>query len=204
MRRRGPRDGWNGLTLKIFRAIIDSGGSSTGELAHMFGITKRAVRYHIRKLAVIGLVERAPSTPKTYPYSIIVPSTDRLASCTSEVLELEEDGRGRWVILAVYAVIVRCLLEGRFLRTSDLAGMLNRSRRTVRRYLARLVENGLLVRTGGRCCRFSYLVPAPTPILEHRHRYTRRHRYRFTGHLRDTTIGSTQIKHPRSRVKNIS
>ena len=50
----------------------------------MYGITERAVRYHVQKLTAIGLVERIPSTPKTYPYSIIVPSTVRLASCASQ------------------------------------------------------------------------------------------------------------------------
>ena len=56
--RRGPRDGWNGMTLRLLRVIVREGAISTRELARIFGITRRAVNYHVRKLAAWGLVER--------------------------------------------------------------------------------------------------------------------------------------------------
>lgn len=65
-RKRGPRDGWHGLTLKILKFISQHKIVSSKEIAQHFDITDRAVRYHLKKLREMGFIERIGNPPFCY------------------------------------------------------------------------------------------------------------------------------------------
>jgi len=50
--------------------------------------------------------------------------------------------------------------------------------RNLRYYISKLIKSGLVVRAGGRNCKYAYLVLSPKPVfLQHSHKFTKYHRY---------------------------
>jgi len=72
-RKPGPKDGWNGLTLKILNYIAKRNGCSIKDLCNVFNIARQNIHYHIHKLLKLGLIERWPANAKKHnPYVIYV------------------------------------------------------------------------------------------------------------------------------------
>jgi len=210
-KRRGPRDGWNGMTLRLLRVIIQEGAISTRELARIFGITRRAVNYHVRKLAAWGLVERAARS-RHDPHQVVralvrppelLPDPPDVASGRVAKRPPARPSRGQGPGRGAYTCgprdprPKRAPLEGRAralwcfmsaarqaLTAKQAARLMGVSVRTARRVLRWLLDRGLVVRAGGRKCRFGFYIAVEPGVLagpvEHRHSSRAvGHRYRL-------------------------
>ncbi len=204
-RKRGPKDGWNGLTLKILRYIVERGVVTRREIERAFGLTQNAVLYHLRKLREWGLVLKVGRGPVTvYVFNhklcgglanwecLTLRTNGSSAGKASNILveglrricRLADSGSNRdrvsfrslvkvWLALCFYREY------GKAANTHELSSRLGYSVRHVQKCLARLVESGLVVPTGGRRCRFVSYIPAHLPRgVVHTHKYARCHRYR--------------------------
>ncbi len=204
-RKRGPKDGWNGLTLKILRYVVEKGIVTRREIEEAFGLTRNAVLYHLRKLRDWGLVVKVGKGPATV-YIFDHKLCGGLAnwSCpASEVDKLDSNDGSNVLVKGLKRVcrladndssrnkvgfrgLVRvwlalCLYReyGRAVSARELATRLGYSIRYVQRCLAKLARNGLAVPTGGRRCRFVAYIPACLPKgIVHVHKHVRRHKYR--------------------------
>ena len=212
--RRGPRDGWNGMTLRILRIIVQEGAISARELARALGITRRAVNYHVRKLVSWGLVERVARS-RHDPCQVIralVRAPHLLPDMPSGRVAKRPPGpRGpsrqdghprptrvgpRRASVEDRALALWCFmaLTGQALTTRQAAGLLGVSERTARRLFGWLRERGLVVRAGGRRCPWGFWVPVEPGVLpgpvEHRHSSRAvRHRYRLRPRLSTRSRG---------------
>ncbi len=198
-RKRGPKDGWNGLTLKVLRYIIEKGVVTRREIEKAFGLTRNAVLYHLKKLRGWGLVVkvgRGPATIYIFNHRLCGGLVNRGCSgsnCGSGVNVLvgglrrlcgladDSSSRGGVGFLCLARVwLALCLYReyGRAVSARKLAGRLGYSVRYVQGCLAKLVEDGLATPTGGRRCRFVAYIPVCLPRgIFHVHRHVRGHRY---------------------------
>jgi len=183
--RKGPKDGWHGLTLKILRYVVERGVVTRREIEKAFGLSQNGVLYHLKKLRDWGFVIKVGSGPATiYKFAYWggrhgVHASGCWGAVVGGLLVL---GRVRRPYALVKVWFALCLgrVMGRALSSEDIAFRTGFSKRHVQRCLRRLVGLGLAVRLGGRRCRFSKYLPCVLgrPIV-HVHRYTRGHRYRY-------------------------
>ncbi len=188
-RKRGPKDGWHGLTLKILRYVVeDCGGIVTRrEIERAFGLSKRGALYHLKRLRewrLIVMVGRGPSTIYYFVYwsgrnvdhangwgCDFVRGLRRLGRVR---------GRVRGSLLRVWFSLVLARERGMALSCGDVARMTGYSRRHVERLLRRLVGLGLAFQLGGRKCRFSKYLACfhEGSLVVHVHKYVKGHGYR--------------------------
>jgi len=191
-RKRGPKDGYYGLTRKIMRYIvIDCNGIATRRMVERaFGLSKRGALYHLRRLRDWGFLVMVGSGPATI-YKFVYWSGRNVV----HVKKVRSDfvrglarlgrvrGRVRGSLLRVWFALALARERGLALSSGDVARMTGYSRRHVQRLLRRLVGLGLAFQLGGRRCRFSRYLPCflEGSLGDHVHKYTRGHRYRFRG-----------------------
>ena len=206
---RGPKDGWNGLTLKILRYIVERGVVTSRELAKAFSISRRAVLYHLHKLMKWGFVVRVgktrdPSTIYKFVYwggglaksslyrtssgeGVSSGDTDNLMGYASLLLvavrrlsSLSTSEAGFRGVFRVWFLLAYARECGLALSSREVAFRLGYSVRYVERCLKVLVDFGLAVRLGGRRCRFAkYIACILDRPVVHVHRCVRVHRYRY-------------------------
>jgi DNA-binding MarR family transcriptional regulator len=176
----GPRDGWHGITLKILNYIAKRNGCSIRDLCEVFNIARQTIHYHINKLLKAGLIMRYPPNAKKHdPYVIYVPICCNLESPPSNSKSLTPFFNGAKAPASPLYQIIK-ILSIRPQTPSMLREKLKIPKRTLSYYIRKLIKAGLIIRAGGRCCRYAYLILTPKPInLEHSHKFTRYHkRYR--------------------------
>ena len=174
-RKPGPKDGWNGLTLKILNHIAKRNGCSIRELCEVFNIARQNIHYHIQKLLKLGLIERWPANAKKHnPYVIYI-------ICRLESSPFFLNGsplNGLNSSKKAHALKILQILSIRPQTPKMLREKLQIKERTLRYYISQLVKAGLIVRAGGRNCKYAYLVLSPKPVfLQHSHKFTKYHRY---------------------------
>jgi DNA-binding transcriptional ArsR family regulator len=76
----GPKDGWNGLTLKILNYIAKKNGASVRELTQAFSLNRKTIYYHLNKLIKLELIERYPNVKKHNPHVLYIIRHCRLKS----------------------------------------------------------------------------------------------------------------------------
>ena len=176
-RKRGPRDGWYGMRLKVLRFIAVSGGASVRELSEYFGISRRAVYYHLYWLMDAGLVRRVCGRLHD-PGTVYVVAGDFLVEGG---LSSTNGGALPTSVFGVYVVLLRVRVLGRGLGAKEVACRVGVGVRRVRQLLGRLRELGLVAYLGGCRCPYGVwfaLYPWERNVLPvHRHRYVRFHRY---------------------------
>jgi len=167
-RRRGPRDGWNGLLTKILRLFVKNGCLTARMIAKYFNITKRAVLYHLKKLLKFGFIRRigklySPSTIYVYIRSKV----------RNDVVERFGLGGVEGFVFGLL-----CCFGG--LDVGGVVGLSGLSYSCVSRALRKLENMNLVISCGGRRCPYKVYVVNPDPEnihLKHRHKYVKRHRY---------------------------
>jgi predicted transcriptional regulator len=82
----GPKDGWNGLTLKILNYIAKKNGASVRELTQAFSLNRKTIYYHLNKLLKLELIERYPNVKKHNPHVLYIIRHCRLKSSSSLVI----------------------------------------------------------------------------------------------------------------------
>ena len=195
-RKPGPKDGWNGLTLKILNHIAKRNGCSIRELCEVFNIARQNIHYHIQKLLKLGLIERWPANAKKHnPYVIYIicrresspfflnPSSlnslnglnsfngSSYPSSNSPLNGLNSSKKA-------HALKILQILSVKPQTPKMLREKLQIKERTLRYYISQLVKAGLIVRAGGRNCKYAYLVLSSKPVfLQHSHKFTKYHRY---------------------------
>jgi DNA-binding MarR family transcriptional regulator len=170
-RKPGPKDGWNGLTLKILNHIAKRNGCSIKELCEVFNIARQNIHYHINKLLKAGLIQRYPPNAKKHnPYIIYI-----LKSCRLETSPFFLNGSSS---KKAHALKILQILSIRPQTPKMLREKLQIKERTLRYYINKLSESGLVIRAGGRNCKYAYLILSPKPVFfQHSHKYTKYHRY---------------------------
>lgn len=200
-RKPGPKDGWNGLTLKILNYIAKRNGCSIKDLCKVFNIARQNIHYHINKLVKLGLIERYPSNAKKHnPCVIYIPNCRRekppfyppfflnpssLNSLNglnsfngSSYPSSNSPLNGLNSSKKAHALKILQILSIRPQTPKMLREKLQIKERTLRYYISQLVKAGLIVRAGGRNCKYAYLVLSPKPVfLQHSHKFTKYHRY---------------------------
>jgi len=161
-RKRGPKDGWHGITLKVLKLALRKSVLYTRYVAKYFNITKRAARYHLAKLVKLGYlirVERKKHDPCTF-YTIVKAVPLILFKIAMKL--------GPRLYKLFYIIAVRYLSYN-----PVKAGEFDR------RYIAILQKYRLVIRTGGQSCPYAYIIPnvGYPNYMEHRHKYTKRNRY---------------------------
>jgi len=142
------------------------------EIAHAFGISKRAANYHLKKLLKMGLIMRIGS--QNSPATIYMLSKDVYDAAQGA------DVRGR------VGQVYRILREMGPMRPGQLLKYIPVSRRQLSRYLKTLFGRRLIIRAGGWKCPYNYIIALPRPqdeIPEHRHIKTRKHKYKLGGRI---------------------
>ena len=203
--RRGPRDGWNGMTLKILQYIVIRGVVTRREVESVFGLSKTSALYHLNKLITLGFIMRIGRGPATI-YKFVywrgvhalrqgkglckglggsgdganaeVECSTYLIACLRRLCRL----RASYGAVKVFLALCLAREYGRALTSGEIASATGYSRRYVQRCLSVLIEHGLVIRLSGRRCRLACYLPCllPRPIV-HTHKYVRRHRYRRRG-----------------------
>ena len=207
--RRGPKDGWNGLTLKILRYIVEHGVVTSRELAKAFNISRRAVLYHLHKLMRWGFVVRVgktrdPSTIYKFVYwggglakrslygadgdekdssgasDSLMEYSSLLLATVRRLSSLSAGEVGIRGVFRVWFLLAYARERGLALSSREIAFRLGYSVRYVERCLKVLVDCGLAVRLGGRRCRFAkYIACVLDRPVVHEHKHVRVHRYRY-------------------------
>jgi DNA-binding MarR family transcriptional regulator len=192
-KKQGPKDGWDGITLKILNYIAKRNGCSIKELCEVFNIARQNIHYHINKLLIAGKIERWPPYAKKHDPSVIyVPKSYRLesspfngasySSSNSPLNTLVSQKAGAFKIFKksrsnfIASQIIK-ILSIRPHHPRKLAEKLNIPMRTLRYYTNKLIKAGLIVRAGGNNCKYAYLIFSPNSAnLFHSHKYTKYHR----------------------------
>jgi len=182
-RKPGPKDGWNGLTLKILNQIAKRNGCSIKDLCKVFNIARQNIHYHINKLVKLGLIERYPSNAKKHnPCVIYIPNCRRekppffFNISSSNSLNGSSSKKAPALKKKSYQIIE--ILSIRPQTPRMLREKLQMKERTLRYYINKLIKSGQVVRAGGRNCKYAYLVLSPKPVfLQHSHKFTKYHRY---------------------------
>ena len=182
-RKPGPKDGWNGLTLKILNYIAKRNGCSIKDLCKVFNIARQNIHYHINKLVKLGLIERYPSNAKKHnPCVIYIPNCRRekppffFNISSSNSLNGSSSKKAPALKKKSYQIIE--ILSIRPQTPRMLREKLQMKERTLRYYINKLIKSGQVVRAGGRNCKYAYLVLSPKPVfLQHSHKFTKYHRY---------------------------
>jgi predicted transcriptional regulator len=184
----GPKDGWNGITLKILNYIAKKQGASVKDICSVFKLARKNIYYHLNKLIKLGIITRWPPNAKKHnPYVIyIMNSFCRLESGPKNTIYPYFVFNGAANIsnrkaraIAIYSQILQ-QLSIKPATTAKLSQLLNIPKRTLRYYLSKLVKAGIIIRAGGNNCKYAHLVIIPKPVnLSHSHKYTKYHkRYR--------------------------
>jgi len=173
-RKPGPKDGWNGLTLKILNHIAKRNGCSIRELCEVFNIARQNIHYHIQKLLKLGLIERWPANAKKHnPYVIYI-------ICRLESSPFFLNGsplNGLNSSKKAHALKILQILSIRPQTPKMLREKLQIKERTLRYYINKLIKSGLVVRAGGNHCKYAHLILCSKPVyLQHSHKYTKYHR----------------------------
>ncbi|RLF23106.1 MAG: hypothetical protein DRN15_07160 [Thermoprotei archaeon] len=204
-RKRGPKDGWNGLTLKILRYVVEKDVVTRREIEKAFGLTRNAVLYHLKKLREWGLivkVGRGPATMYVFNHklcdglaswefsgsradspssngasNVLVEGLRRICRLSSD--DLSREGVGFRALVRVWLALCYYRERGRAVSARELAEKVCYSLRYTQKCLAKLIESGLVIPTGGRRCRLVAYVPVCLPkAIVHVHKHARYHRYR--------------------------
>jgi len=160
--KRGPKDGWHGITLKVLKIALRRSIVTTSMIAKYFNITRRGARYHLRKLVIMGYLIRMESK-KHDPFTYYV--INRLVPAILVKKAVQISPR---IGMLMFVIIKR------YLRYNPVkAGEYDR------RYISILEKYRLVIRTGGKSCRYAYIIPnvGYPNYMEHRHKYTKRNRY---------------------------
>jgi len=173
-RKPGPKDGWNGLTLKILNHIAKRNGCSIRELCEVFNIARQNIHYHIQKLLKLGLIERWPANAKKHnPYVIYI-------ICRLESSPFFLNGsplNGLNSSKKAHALKILQILSIRPQTPKMLREKLQIKERTLRYFINKLIKSGLVVRAGGNHCKYAHLILCSKPVyLQHSHKYTKYHR----------------------------
>jgi len=173
-RKPGPKDGWNGLTLKILNHIAKRNGCSIRELCEVFNIARQNIHYHIQKLLKLGLIERWPANAKKHnPYVIYI-------ICRLESSPFFLNGsplNGLNSSKKAHALKILQILSIRPQTPRMLREKLQIKERTLRYFINKLIKSGLVVRAGGNHCKYAHLILCSKPVyLQHSHKYTKYHR----------------------------
>ncbi|PSO07631.1 hypothetical protein B9Q04_09820 [Candidatus Marsarchaeota G2 archaeon BE_D] len=173
-RKPGPKDGWNGLTLKILNYIAKRNGCSIKDLCNVFNIARQNIHYHIHKLLKLGLIERWPANAKKHnPYVIYV-------ICCRESSPFFLNGsplNGLNSSKKAPALKILQILSIKPQTPKMLREKLQIKERTLRYYINKLIKLGLVVRAGGNHCKYAHLILCSKPVyLQHSHKYTKYHR----------------------------
>jgi len=190
-RKPGPKDGWYGLTLKILNYIAKRNGCSIKDLCKVFNIARQNIHYHINKLVKLGLIQRHPPNAKKHnPYVIYIPNCRReklpfyppffFNISSSNSLNRSSSKKAHALKKKSYQIIYQILqiLSIRPQTPKMLREKLQIKERTLRYYINKLIKSGLVVRAGGRNCKYAYLVLSSKPVfLQHSHKFTKYHRY---------------------------
>ena len=186
-RKPGPKDGWNGLTLKILNHIAKRNGCSIKDLCKVFNIARQNIHYHINKLVKLGLIQRHPPNAKKHnPYVIYIPNCRReklpfyppffFNISSSNSLNGSSSKKAPALKKKSYQIIE--ILSIRPQTPRMLREKLQMKERTLRYYINKLIKSGQVVRAGGRNCKYAYLVLSSKPVfLQHSHKFTKYHRY---------------------------
>ena len=142
---------------------------------------KSSVLYHLKKLREWGFVVKVGRDPATiykfvYWCGVHAKRVGRVIICA-----LRRLCRLRPFYALVKVFLALCLARecGRALSCEDIVVATGYSRRYVQKCLAILIENGLVVRLGGRKCRFAMYLPCLLGRgIVHVHKRTKRHGYR--------------------------
>jgi len=181
-RKPGPKDGWNGLTLKILNYIAKRNGCSIKDLCNVFNIARQNIHYHIQKLLKLGLIERWPANAKKHNPSVIYIICRRESSPFflngSSYPSSNSPLNGLNSSKKAHALKILQILSVKPQTPKMLREKLQIKERTLRYYTNKLEKAGLIIRAGGRNCKYAYLVLSPKPVfLQHSHKYTKYHRY---------------------------
>ena len=190
----GPKDGWNGITLKILNYIAKKNGASIKELCSVFNIARQNIHYHLNKLIKLGIITRwPPNARKHNPYVIYVinsfcrlesPPKSPLLSSPSNLSKnnyfkestpqntiyssLSFNGAANNSSRKAKAITIYSqifyYLSIRPLTTSKLSSILNIPKRTIRYYISKLIKAGIIIRAGGNNCKYAHLVIIPKPV----------------------------------------
>jgi predicted transcriptional regulator len=184
----GPKDGWNGITLKILNYIAKRNGASVKDLCSVFNLARKNIYYHLNKLIKLGIISRWPPNAKKHnPFVIyVINSFCRLESVPKNTIYSSIPFNGaannnnrKARAITIYSQILK-QLSIKPTTTGKLSLILNIPKRTIRYYISKLIKAGIIIRAGGNNCRYAHLVLFPKPAnLYHKHKYTRYHkRYR--------------------------
>ncbi len=185
-RKRGPQDGYNGMTLRVLFQVYASvpRGITRKDVENALGVTGRAVLYHLKKLREAGLIYMSPKVPKS-------PGTIYIHICYSAKGKCGTDGLEKILrsVGAMGRVINRVVNvfgngNGGLFSARGLAKMLGVSVRTAERVASALVNGGFAIALGGVRCRYRVYLWTGGLIFStiiHRHRGTVRHRFRSNG-----------------------
>jgi DNA-binding transcriptional ArsR family regulator len=173
-----PRDGYWGLKTKILRFVYEHkwGEVRVRDLVRTFGISDRTIRYHLKTLHELGLVDR--------PKKGLVKA--RWLSCEEINRILSEAGE----LAPVLEVIgLKCdyqdLKEHCKLKPFTVKHALfatDYSRRHLQREFSTLVDKGVLIELGGRSCpRKKYIINPAYPQKIPRHVHTEKVLHSYGG-----------------------
>ena len=177
-RKPGPKDGWNGLTLKILNHIAKRNGCSIRELCEVFNIARQNIHYHIQKLLKLGLIERWPANAKKHnPYVIYVICRRESSPFFFNGSSYPSSKNGLNSSKKAHALKILQILSIKPQTPKMLREKLQIKERTLRYYLNKLIKSGLVVRAGGNHCKYAHLILYSKPVyLQHSHKYTKYHR----------------------------
>ena len=193
-KKRGPRDHYNGLTLKILKYASEVRIFTTRMIAERFGITPRCARYHINKLMELGYIRRIGHRNSPYCCYVFAVAMTCHGRHRSGAGPCHNGARGftfvKWGIIldrlgrvSAGARQVYMYVLSRGSCSSRMVSIaLGRSVRWVEKELRELVDANLVVRCGGEhcCCQVYVVNPNPDgPRLVHKHKGHVRHRYRL-------------------------
>jgi hypothetical protein len=165
-----PRDGYWGLKTKILRVVYENrwGWVRARWLAQIFGTSDRAIRYHVKTLCELRLLDR-PKRGIVAARWLSREEIDRILNAAGDLAPVLE-------LIGLHCDYQKlkelCKPKPFTSKHLHFADNLNLSRRQIQRKIVKNVSEGVLVELGGRSCpqKVYILNPAyPRRIPRHVH-----------------------------------
>jgi DNA-binding transcriptional ArsR family regulator len=164
-----PRDGYWGLKTKILRVVYEHrwGEVRVRDLVQIFGVSDRTIRYHVKTLCELGLVDR-PRKGLVKARWLSWEEINRILSKAGELASvLEVIG-----LKCDYQDLKKHCKPKPF-TVKHVLFATDYSRRHLQREFSTLLDKGVLVELGGRSCpRKKYLINPAYPKRIPRHLHT--------------------------------
>jgi DNA-binding transcriptional ArsR family regulator len=173
-----PKDGYWGLKTKILRFVYEHkwGEVRVRDLARTFGISDRTIRYHLKTLHELGLVDR-PKKGLVKARWLSCEEINRILSKAGELAPvLEVIG-----LKCDYQDLKKHCKPKPFTVKHALFAI-DYSRRHLQREFSTLVDKGVLIELGGRSCpRKKYIINPAYPQKIPRHVHTEKVLHSYGG-----------------------